>query len=69
MLAMVKAKVVAAMMINFSVGANLDLNYDGQLFTPIKNVKVVLPDTRHFVVSKKHPQGKEVAQALSRGLK
>lgn len=69
MLAMVKAKVVDAMMINFSVGADLDLNYDGQLFTPIKNVKVVLPDTRHFVVSKKHPQGKEVAQALSRGLK
>ncbi|CAM4370721.1 hypothetical protein [Pseudoalteromonas ostreae] len=69
MLAMVKAQVVDAMMINFSVGANLDLNYDGQLFTPINNVKVVLPDTRHFVVSKKHPQGKDVAQALSAGLK
>ena len=69
MLAMVKAKVVDAMMINFSVGVNLDFNYDGQLFTPIKNVKVVLPDTRHFVVSKKHPQGEAVAQALTKGLK
>ena len=68
MLAMVKANVVDAMMINFSVGANLDLNYEGHLFTPIKNVKVVLPDTRHFVVSKNHPQGKEVAQALFTGL-
>lgn len=35
----------------------------------IPNVKVALNDSRHFVVSKKHPQGKETFEALQRGLK
>ena len=69
MLAMVETQVVDAMMINFSVSDNLDLNFEGKLFTPLKNLKVILPDTRHFVVSKAHPQGKQVAQALKNGLK
>ncbi|KPH94139.1 hypothetical protein AMS58_13535 [Pseudoalteromonas porphyrae] len=69
MLAMVETQVVDAMMINFSVSDHLDLNFEGKLFTPLKKLKVILPDTRHFAVSKAHPQGKQVAQALKRGLK
>lgn len=69
MLAMVDANIVDAMMINFSVGEGLELNYKGEHFTPIKNVKVVLPDTRHFIVSKTHPEGKKVIAALEKGLK
>jgi len=68
MLAMVETQVVDAMMINFSVSDHLDLSFEGKLFTPLKKLKVVLPDTRHFAVSKAHPQGKQVAQALQRGL-
>ncbi|MDP2635732.1 MULTISPECIES: hypothetical protein [unclassified Pseudoalteromonas] len=68
MLAMVETQVVDAMMINFSVSDHLDLNFEGKLFTPLKKLKVILPDTRHFAVSKAHPQGKQVAQALQRGL-
>lgn len=45
------------------------LNYEGKHFTPIKNVKVVLPDTRYFIVSKTHPEGKKIIAALEKGLK
>lgn len=34
----------------------------------IPNVKVALQDSRHFVVSKKHPLGKETFEALEKGL-
>lgn len=35
----------------------------------IPNIKVALNDSRHFVVSKKHPLGKATFDALQRGLK
>lgn len=69
MLAMVDANIVDVMLINFSVSQNLDLNFMGEKYQPINNVKVILPDSRHFVVSKNHPRGKEVFTALQRGLK
>ncbi|MFY8352320.1 hypothetical protein AAEU29_17395 [Pseudoalteromonas sp. SSM20] len=34
----------------------------------IPNVKVALEDSRHFVVSKKHPLGKQTFEALQKGL-
>jgi len=37
--------------------------------TAIEGVKIALNDSRHFVVSKNHPQGKMVFQALQKGLK
>ncbi len=69
MLAMVDAKIVDVMLINFSVSQNLDLNFMGKKYRPINNIKVILPDSRHFVVSKNHPRGKEVFTALQKGLK
>lgn len=35
----------------------------------IPNVKIALNDSRHFVVSKKHPLGKQTFDALQKGLK
>ncbi|MEW6994957.1 hypothetical protein AADZ84_11890 [Colwelliaceae bacterium MEBiC 14330] len=69
MLAMVDANIVDVMLINFSVSQNLELNFMGKKYQPINNVKVILPDSRHFVVSKNHPRGKEVFTALQKGLK
>ncbi len=40
----------------------------GDLY-PIQNAKIVLPDSRHFMVSKINPQGKKVYEALEKGLK
>jgi len=41
---------------------------DGYEITAIKGIKVALNDSRHFVVSKKHPKGKETFIALQKGL-
>jgi len=35
---------------------------------PVKNVAIMLNDSRHFVISKKHPQGKEAFKAIEIGL-
>jgi len=36
---------------------------------PVKNVGIILKDSRHFVISKQHPQGKKAYIAINRGLK
>ncbi|MBR8842035.1 MULTISPECIES: hypothetical protein [Pseudoalteromonas] len=69
MLAMVESDVVDTMLINFSVSDSLTLNFEGKEYVPIENIKVVLPDSRHFVVSKNHPEGVQIFAALNRGLK
>ncbi len=35
---------------------------------PIKNIAIVLKDSRHFVISNKHPFGKQAFQAIELGL-
>ncbi|WP_291328541.1 hypothetical protein [Desulfovibrio sp. UCD-KL4C] len=50
---------------------NTDLiiqNKTGDLY-PIQNTKIVLPESRHFMVSKINPQGKKVYEALEKGLR
>ena len=36
---------------------------------PVKNIGVVLKDSRHFVISKTHPKGQEAFLAINKGLK
>ncbi|MCJ8294784.1 MAG: hypothetical protein MJK15_10295 [Colwellia sp.] len=36
---------------------------------PVKNIGVVLKDSRHFVISREHPEGKEAYIAINKGLK
>lgn len=36
---------------------------------PVKGIGVVLKDSRHFVISKAHPKGKEAYRAINKGLK
>jgi hypothetical protein len=36
---------------------------------PVKNIGVLLKDSRHFVISKSHPKGQEAFMAINRGLK
>jgi hypothetical protein len=36
---------------------------------PVKNIGVVLKDSRHFVISKLHPKGEEAFIAINKGLK
>ncbi|RRS07592.1 hypothetical protein EAG18_15960 [Pseudoalteromonas sp. J010] len=68
MLEMVESNVVDTMLINFSVSDSLVLTFEGKEYVPIEDIKVVLPDSRHFVVSKNHPEGEQIFAALNRGL-
>ena len=68
MLEMVETNVVDAMLINFSVSSTLELNFENRLYVPVNDLKVFLPDSRHFVVSKRHPEGRAVFEALNKGL-
>jgi hypothetical protein len=48
-----------------------DLSYEtenGKLI-PVPGIKIALEGSRHFMVSKKHPNGNEVFQALEKGIK
>ncbi|WP_440873916.1 hypothetical protein [Thalassotalea sp. PLHSN55] len=36
---------------------------------PVKGIGVVLKDSRHFVISKKHPLGQQASVAINKGLK
>ena len=36
---------------------------------PVKNIGIILKDSRHFVISTKHPYGKQAFQAMELGLK
>ncbi|MCP4325747.1 MAG: hypothetical protein GY787_28695 [Alteromonadales bacterium] len=69
MIAMLDAGIADLMLINFSVSQDLNLVFKDNLYLPVNNFKVILPDSRHFVVSKVHPKGKEVFTALQKGLK
>ena len=69
MLSMVEYRVVDAMLINFSLKKNLQLLFNGKIYVPIPNIKIMLPGSRHFVVSKKHPHGLRVFKALNKGIK
>ncbi|WP_320172444.1 hypothetical protein [Maridesulfovibrio sp.] len=42
---------------------------NGHKLYPVKGIKVLFPNSRHFMVSKTHPDGKAIYEALERGLK
>lgn len=48
---------------------DLSFTEGGEKFIPIPNIKVVLPGSRHFALSNKHPDFEEIKQALIKGLK
>ncbi|EWH10909.1 hypothetical protein DS2_06446 [Catenovulum agarivorans DS-2] len=52
----------------FSMHPDLAQAHHGVKLKPIKNFKVVFDDSLHFLVSRQHPQGKHLAEALNKGL-
>lgn len=57
------------MLNTFQGSEDLSFTYSGNKFVPIPNVKVMLPDSRHFAVAKQPPYGEEFFNALNRGLR
>ncbi|WP_432737853.1 hypothetical protein [Maridesulfovibrio sp. FT414] len=54
-------------LLEFARGAGNHYNNDDVLY-PVQGIKVVLPYSRHFMVSRKHSGGKDVYEALEKGL-
>lgn len=52
----------------FQPEADLSLTVDNTRLIPIPNLKLGLHGTRHFIVSRQHPQGQATINALNRGL-
>lgn len=52
----------------FQPTPDLAFEPEGVRLIPIPNLKIGLQGSRHFAISKRHPQGKAVAQALDKGI-
>lgn len=52
----------------FQAGEGFTFTHKGGVFVPIVGVKVFFHDSRHFLVSKKHPNGQRLFEALQIGL-
>ena len=47
---------------------DLHLEVDGHVLVPIPGIKAALPGSRHFAVSKRHPDAQRIYEALQSGL-
>lgn len=52
----------------FQINPDMKVMVDGLELVPIQGVKVALPGSRHWPVSKRHPRGEEIFNALARGI-
>jgi len=52
----------------FQINPDMKVMVDGLELVPIPGIKVALPGSRHWPVSKVHPQGEEIFNALVRGI-
>lgn len=52
----------------FQSNSDMKVQVDNLELVPIPGVKVSLPGSRHWPVSKKHPQGREIFAALEKGI-
>jgi len=53
----------------FHPSKDMSFSQEGIHLVPVPGIKVGLEGTRHFAVSKRHPKGKEVINALDIGIK
>lgn len=52
----------------FTGNKDMSLKYNGVTLYPVPGIKIALEDSRHFMVSKVHPDGERIYAALERGL-
>lgn len=65
---MVVAKRADVTLAPFQVNPDMKVMVDGLELVPIPGIKVALPGSRHWAVSKIHPRGEEIFNALARGI-
>lgn len=68
MFPMVESRRADFALLEFSARDDLSITQVGVTLRPVPGVKIGLADIRHFTVSKRHPDGKRVYEALNKGL-
>ena len=69
MVRMVNIQWVDFILMPFNSTPDRSFTMDKVHLIPVKNIGVVLKDSRHFVISKSHPKGREAFIAINKGLK
>lgn len=65
---MVVAKRADITLAPFQTNEGMKVMVDNLELVPIPGIKVSLPGSRHWAISKKHPDGEKIAAALARGI-
>ena len=68
MVRMVNIQWVDFILMPFNSTPDKSFTMDRIHLIPVNGVGVILKDSRHFVISKEHPRGKEAFQAINKGL-
>lgn len=68
MVRMVNIQWVDFILMPFNSTPDQSFTMDKIHLIPVNGIGVILKDSRHFVISKKHPKGKEAFQAINKGL-
>jgi hypothetical protein len=69
MVRMVNIQWIDFILMPFNSTPDQSFTMDKVHLVPVKNIGVVLKDSRHFVISKAHPKGQEASIAINKGLK
>ncbi|PKI18139.1 hypothetical protein [Colwellia sp. 12G3] len=69
MVRMVNIQWIDFILMPFNSTPDQSFTMDKVHLVPVKNIGVVLKDSRHFVISKAHPRGQEAYLAINKGLK
>ncbi len=69
MVRMVDMQWIDFILMPFNSTPDQSFTMDKVHLVPVKNIGVVLKDSRHFVISKEHPKGEEASIAINKGLK
>ena len=69
MVRMVNIQWIDFILMPFNSTPDQSFTMDKVHLVPVKNIGVVLKDSRHFVISKAHPKGQEAYLAINKGLK
>ena len=69
MLDMLFKKRADVMLGPFNNSEDLSFEHNGETYLPINNLKVIMPDSRHFAVSRYTAQSQPLIEALQKGLK
>lgn len=66
---MIKAGRADWIPLGFHNSKDLSISRSGITLVPVKGIKFALTESRHFIVSREHPDGKKIFDALQKGIR